>query len=200
MSDIVHSDGAGNAIENSSAVLTSLQRAVTAVNDEVNTFDLAMATSENPETLRDDLDDTTPKALSHSHVTRTMTVLNYATSHRDDLSRTATVSILDGAATCAAVIATHGLHSCEMGGCNRAAFKTDLWAGWRGTGKEIDVCNDHYRGLDQDDMPVRESDYQTDPCDPDVEGVDEINAYQQDGMAGVAFVRQSREAWQQDMQ
>ena len=203
MSESNHSDGAGAAIQNAAAVLDSLQQAVDVINaefDHDSLIDLAMSVSENPEALQDDLSETTANALNFSHITRTMTVLNYAISHRDHLNQTALGTVLDAALDCTDVINEHSLERCESGNCNCAAFRTDLTAGWDGTGEEIRVCDQHYRGLHQDNMPVRERDYHTDPSDPDVEGVDEIAAYQQDGMAGVAFVRQSREAWQSDMQ
>jgi len=203
MSVTTHSDVAGTDVQNAAAVLNSLQQAVTALNDNLphdDLVDLSLTVSENPKTLQADLDEATPDTLTTSHVTRTMTVLNKALHLTDVLRRSVIDTLVAAATECANVIISNDLHACESGNCNRAAHGTDLTPGWDGTGKEIHVCEECDRGQQQDDMPVRERDYHTDPSDPDVEGVDEMAAYQQDGMAGVAFVRQSREAWRKDMQ
>ena len=164
--------------------------------DADSLVDLYFSSSVNPRKLNKELHTHGVENITVSHATRVLAFVDAALGLNDieydgDVEKT----LLNGVGLCSNIMDAADVGgACEASStCNQAALAEDHTPGWDGTGKQIEVCADHYQGLQKDDMPIDEKHYQTEPGFPRVEGVDEVQAHRSGGMAEVAHLRQTKE-------
>lgn len=155
--------------------------------------DVFCETNENLLSFRDNLKAKGANEGTHSDVTRALTVFDYLLTRDHDLTPPAKAAVIEATDACSTVAAQRELTTCFWDNCNGAAERADLTADWDGTKREIVVCPDCYQGVDESDIPIDEKYTQRDPSDPPVEGVDEVRAHRQDGMAGVYHLRRDKD-------
>lgn len=155
-------------------------------------LDIHGETSINTLSWGDSIEARSPDEGTLSDVTRMLRLVDYVVESDPDLTDSTMDAFLTAGCACSTVAENRDLTTCHYANCNGAAVKTDLTADWNGTRKEIDVCPDCYRGIDESEIPIDDKHTQRHPADPKVEGVDEVMAHRQDGMAGVYALRRDK--------
>lgn len=127
-----------------------------------------------------------------SDVTRMIAVADAINERAIDLPSRLESAVANVTIECESIAAERELSTCYYGNCNGAATESDLTADWDGTKREIAVCPECYAGVEESEIPISDDIAERDPSDPPVEGVDEVRAHQQDGMAGVHHLRRDK--------
>lgn len=177
-------------------VFAVIQTAVERLDAELTvdlSLDIYSETGINIHDYRDTVEARSPDEGTLSDVTRMLALVDGVVGSDTDLDDSTMDALLTAGSAASSVAETRNLSPCDHGNCNGAAVKDDLTADWDGTRKEIEVCPDCYRGIDESDIPIADRHTERHPADPPVEGVDEVMAHQQDGMAGVYALRRDKE-------